>query len=42
MVYNAQKFGVGQETDPFQDLNLQSVALPFERSRMRPDCGQIR
>ncbi len=34
-------FGVGQKTDLFRDLNLQPVALPFQPSFLRLDCGQL-
>lgn len=40
-VYNAIKFGVGQETEPFRVLNPQSVALPSLQSRSRLDYGQF-
>lgn len=40
-VYNAIIFGVGQETEDFRPLNLQSVALPSLLSRSRLDYGQF-
>ena len=41
-VYDAETFGVGQGADPFPGLNPQSVSLPFQLSRLRLDCGQLR
>ena len=41
-IFNAGIFGVGQKTDPFRDLSPQPVALLFQPSPSRLDCGQLR
>ena len=38
-IFGAETFGVGQMADPFQDLNPQSVSLPFQQPPSRLDCG---